>query len=62
MLLDAMHHSVWLAPLIWVVLYISDYAMTLWGAKLYYAVGKDYYQIPSYELNSYFQRDIAGLR
>ncbi len=53
-------HNIWLVIALWAAVYISDYALTLVGARMYYAgAGPD---APAYEMNSLLRRDIAGLR
>jgi hypothetical protein len=46
---------------IWVVLYVSDYYLTLWGARLY-QTARVFVELGSYEMEQVFQRDIDGLR
>ena len=56
-------NSLWPGLAIWSALYISDYAMTLWGARLYRAgAGEKIVFEGSYELTPYFQADIDSLR
>lgn len=48
---------------LWVILYISDYYLTIWGAYLYAKGGKNHLTIEgSYELNPTFEKDINLLR
>lgn len=63
MLLDAFHRYFWLVPVVWICVYISDYALTLWGVRLYIGGVQKHYTIQSqYELNPFFQKDIAAQR
>jgi ribosomal protein S18 acetylase RimI-like enzyme len=51
------------AVAIWVLLYISDYYLTLWGAIEYRRTGRTYIELGgSYELEPIFQKDIDALR
>lgn len=59
MLLDLARHNLWVTLALWIVLYISDYALTLYGARLRSAQGAQAISTQgSYELNSYFVQDI----
>jgi len=58
MLLNLAKTNVWVTLLIWVVLYISDYALTLIGARLRAAQIAHISTGGSYELNTYFIKDI----
>jgi hypothetical protein len=51
----------WVAVVIWAVLYIGDYYLTIWGAKLYHAQRIIEFE-GSYELTPDFQEDIDRLR
>jgi hypothetical protein len=47
----------------WIVLYISDYYLTLWGARLYVTGGNKHLAFDgSHELNPAFEQDINYLR
>ena len=46
----------------WAVLYVSDYYLTLWGARLYHTRARAFVEIGSYEMEPIFQKDIDGLR
>lgn len=53
----------WIPLLLWIALYISDYYLTLYGARLYQGGARDHLVIEgSYELNPYFQPEISQLR
>jgi hypothetical protein len=53
----------WLPLAIWLPLYLGDYYLTIWGAKLYQAGANEYFVFGgSYELTPIFQRDIDTLR
>lgn len=55
--------DVWPGLLLWSGLYISDYAMTVWGARLYRAGACEKIVMEgSYELTPYYQADIDSLR
>ena len=58
MLLNLAKANVWVTLLIWVVLYISDYTLTLMGARLRAAQMTNISTSGSYELNTYFVKDI----
>lgn len=63
MLLTALVHIPWLAPLLWAVLYISDYTLTLIGARLYrHGADRHHCISGSYELTPYYQGEIDRLR
>lgn len=48
---------------LWIILYISDYYLTLWGARLYVTGGNKHLTFNgSYELNPAFEQDINLLR
>lgn len=53
----------WLGPLATVVVFASDYYLTIRSARLYHAGGKDYMEVEgSYELNPTYEADIDSLR
>jgi hypothetical protein len=55
--------NVWTVILFWIVVYLSDYYLTLLGARIYTNTGKNYIEIEgSYELTPIFQGDIDSLR
>ena len=55
--------NLWPGLLLWSGLYISDYAMTIWGARLYRAGACEKIVMEgSYELTPYYQADIDSLR
>jgi hypothetical protein len=56
-----MNTVVWLGPLAWVVLYCSDYLLTITCARLYSQQDKVRFE-GSYELNPVFEADINALR
>jgi hypothetical protein len=62
LLLALMLDNLWVLLGVWILLYISDYALTLvgarWRAKRMTAVSTQ----GSYELNAYFQKDIDSQR
>jgi hypothetical protein len=54
---------VWLGPLVWALLYVSDYTLTLTCARLHQAGARDKIVIDgSYEITPFYQRDIDALR
>src|SRR5262252_6591283 len=58
-----MFDNVWIAMLLWAAIYISDYYLTIRGARLYKSVGSNYIAYDgSYELTPYYQQDINALR
>jgi hypothetical protein len=63
MLVEWAIDNVWVALLLWVALYISDYALTIVGARLRAAQRTQHVSTEgSYELNSYFVQDIDKRR
>jgi len=61
--LPAFFTSPWPSLLVWVVLYISDYAFTIASARLRLGPISEKIVIEgSYEITPYFQRDIDSLR
>jgi hypothetical protein len=46
----------------WAVLYVSDYYLTLWGARLYQSKARAFVELGSYEMEPIFQKDIDALR
>jgi hypothetical protein len=58
-----MSGSLWPGLLSWIVLYCSDYALTIRCARMYRAgVDRKLSFEGSYELNPYFQKDVDSLR
>lgn len=51
----------WIPTLTWVILYTSDYYMTLWGARLYHAQSIMEFE-GSYELTPEYQKDVDNQR
>lgn len=63
MLLELATNNLWVALLIWILLYISDYTLTLLGARLRAASANPYVTTQgSYELNTYFVKDVDQRR
>jgi hypothetical protein len=59
MLIATITTNIWLALSLWVCIYIADYALTIWGARLYEQGAYAYIRFDgSYELNPLFERDI----
>lgn len=55
--------NLWPGLVVWTALYLSDYAMTIWGARLYRAGACQKVVLEgSYELTPYYQADIDSLR
>jgi hypothetical protein len=55
--------NLWPGLAVWCALYLSDYSLTLVGARLYRnGAGEKIVIEGSYELNPYFQRDIDTMR
>lgn len=55
--------SLWPGLLVWIVLYVSDYALTITAARLYRkGVNEKIVFEGSYEITPYFQKDIDSLR
>ncbi len=62
-LLSFFFNSVWPGLTVWVLLYISDYALTIVCARLYRSgVCEKLVLEGSYEITPFFQRDIDSLR
>ncbi len=60
---DLVSDSVWPGLAGWTVLYVSDYVLTLKGARSYRENAKEKLAHEgSYEITPYFQKDIDGLR
>jgi hypothetical protein len=54
---------VWLGPVVWVVLYISDYSFTLTCARLYQAGAREKMAFEgSYEITPFYQKEVDALR
>lgn len=48
---------------LWIIVYLCDYYLTLWGNQLYIRYGKNHIQFGgSYELNPIFQKDVDGFK
>ncbi len=47
---------------LWVILYISDYYLTIYGARLYRDAAQYFSVDGSYELTPYYQSDVNALR
>ncbi len=63
MLEDVLVDNLWLVLIIWVVLYVSDYTLTIATAQLYERGVRNLIEFEGgVELNPYFQRDVAALR
>jgi hypothetical protein len=58
---DALFEHVWVPPLVWMVVYLSDYTLTLICARLYQAQDTIVFE-GSYEITPTFQADIDALR
>ena len=53
----------WLGPMVWAVLYISDYYLTLTCARLYQAGAREKMAFEgSYEITPFYQTEIDALR
>jgi len=53
----------WLTVLLWFLLFLSDYTLTLYGARLYQSYGKEYISVRgSYELTPMHQEAIDNQR
>jgi hypothetical protein len=52
----------WLPVVLWIAVYISDYALTIYGARLYKDASQYFSIEGSYELTPYYQHDINALR
>lgn len=55
------YETAWPGLVIWIALYVSDYAFTITCARMYRAQDKIIYE-GSFELTPYYQRDIDSLR
>jgi hypothetical protein len=55
--------NIWLAVIIWCLIYVSDYYITLYSARLYQASARQYMVFEgSFELTPAFQADVDHLR
>ncbi len=55
--------NVWLAVLAWCIIYISDYALTIYSATLYRRGANEHIVLSgSYEITPYYQKDVDALR
>ncbi len=55
--------NVWLAILVWCIIYVSDYALTIYAARLYRRGANQHIVLSgSYEMTPYYQKDIDALR
>ncbi len=60
---DILRENLWLGLVLWILLYSSDYFLTILGARLYLSgVNERIVYEGSYELTPYYQRDIDALR
>jgi len=56
-------HNLWLSIALWIVAYLLDYYLTLYGAQLYQSGAKEHFGFGgSYELTPYYQPEIDRLR
>ena len=56
-------HNVWLAIIVWGIIYLSDYCLTIYTAHLYQTHLRKYVIFEgSFELTPYFQKDVNALR
>jgi len=56
------YDNFWIPALLWVIVYISDYYLTIYGARLYKDASQYFSVDGSYELTPYYQQDINALR
>jgi hypothetical protein len=55
--------NVWFAICLWAAIYISDYCLTIWAARLYRAGARDHLAFKgSLEITPYFQEDVNALK
>lgn len=60
---DKLVAEIWLGLLLWSALYVSDYCLTIFGARLYHAHLKKHIVFEgSYEMTPYFQQDVDAFR
>lgn len=63
MIEQLLKNNPWFATIIWAIVYISDYYLTIYGARLYQSGIKDKIVYEgSYELTPTFQHDIDSLK
>jgi hypothetical protein len=63
LLADLLTYNIWFTLAVWSALYISDYCLTVWAAKLYKAGAGEHFVLDgSIEITPYFQEDIDALR
>lgn len=52
--------SPWYGVILWVILYISDYSLTIYSARGFREIG--HFQFEVFELTPHFQKDVAALK
>jgi hypothetical protein len=60
-MIDVLLARVWAPPLLWALLYISDYALSIAAARLYQSQNKMVFE-GSYEITPTYQADVNALR
>jgi hypothetical protein len=56
-------HNIWFALAVWSGLYLSDYLLTIWAARLYQSDAKEHVVLKgSLEITPYFQDDVNRLK
>lgn len=54
---------IWIGMLLWTLLFVTDYALTIWGARLHAEVGRKHVDFAgSYELVPAYQKDVDQQR
>jgi hypothetical protein len=55
--------NIWFALAVWACLYLSDYFLTIWAARLYQSDAKEHVIVKgSLEITPYFQEDVNRLK
>jgi hypothetical protein len=55
--------NIWFAVSVWAAVYISDYCLTIWAARLYQSGANEHLVLEgSLEITPYFQDDVNALR
>jgi hypothetical protein len=63
MLNDPFMNRIWIPVSLWILLYTSDYLLTIAGARIYATGAREHFEYPGgYELNPYFAQDVARLQ
>jgi hypothetical protein len=63
MLIDLLIENLWLSLGLWIIIYISDYYLTIYAARIYQAGANKHIVLEKgFELTPYFRKDIDSLK